>query len=398
MIPRFSPRLGLAELSAALVPDRGAVEHFEQGLAKMFNAVDAVAFPYGRSAQWAFFKEVGLEGADIHMPAYTCSVVAHAVSLSGNNPRFVDIQLSDYNMDLNQLADSITERTRAVIATNTFGYPEDVNILRQIVQDAERRYGHKVWFMQDCCHSFGAKWEDKFVGESGDVAVYAFNVSKHLTSIFGGILTLQDQAMADRLRDFRDKHYRKGTVMKTLRRLAYLLAIYVAFNRQVYAATWFLSERTPLLDRYTKSYHLDDKIHFPADADQLMSACEAAVGSKQLARYGQILEDRRSNAAFWNQNLEGKKDWALAPIREGATYSHYVARVPDRRQTVAEFGRLGLHLGELIQYSIPDLNSYAASGQECPNSREASRHTVNFPVTESPARLRKWLSRVGTLS
>ena len=398
MIPRFAPRLGVAELWAAGFPARDAVQSFERGVAKKFHALDAVAFPYGRAAQWAFFKAVGIEGVDIHMPAYTCSVVAHSISLSGNNPRFIDIKLDDYNMDLGQLADSMTERTRAIIATNTFGYPQDVVTLQEIVRDAEKRYGHKVWLMQDCCHSFGARWGDRFVGEIGDVAVYAFNVSKHLTSIFGGVLTFGDQELADQLRSWRDAHFSKPTFAKAIRRLVYLVAIYCAFNRSVYGATWYLSERTSLLDRYTKSFHLDDKIHFPADYLEQMSPGEAAVGIEQLTRYDQILEDRRTNAEFWERSLRGRKEWALAPIREGATYSHYVARVPDRRETVDEFGRLGLHLGELIQYSIPDIKSYAALEQECPNSRKASRHTVNFPVTESPARLSKWLSRVGNLS
>ena len=397
MIPRFAPCIGLSELATAARPGRDAVRLFEVGVAKLFNATDAVAFPYGRAAQWAFFKAVGLDRIDIHMPAYTCSVVAHAVSLSGNHARFIDIQLDDYNMDLDQLADSITERTRAVIATNTFGYPQNVEALEAIVKEAEGRYGHKVWLMQDCCHSFGARWGDRFVGESGDVAVYAFNVSKHLTSIFGGMLTFQDQELADRLRSWRDAHFKPATISKAIKRIAYLIAIYCAFNRAIYGATWFLSERTRILDRYTKSFHLDDRIHFPSDYNQQMSPSEAAVGCRQLDRYSKILEDRRTNAEFWHRNLERKKDWVLGPIREGATYSHYVARVPDRQATVEDFGRRGIHLGELIQYSIPALSSYAGTGQACPNSEKASRHTVNFPVAESPWRLEKWLKGIGVV-
>ena len=57
-----------------------------------FNAVDAVAFPYGRSAQWAFLKAIGIENGEVIM--LYCSVVAHAVTLSGNM-RFIDIDLYD---------------------------------------------------------------------------------------------------------------------------------------------------------------------------------------------------------------------------------------------------------------------------------------------------------------
>jgi hypothetical protein len=102
MIPRFSPWLGWPEFFVLFKPNKGAVEKFEKEFAKSFQAVDAVAFPYGRSAQWAFFKAMGVENAEVIMPAYTCSVVAHAVTLSGNTPRFVDIDLHDYNMNLDE--------------------------------------------------------------------------------------------------------------------------------------------------------------------------------------------------------------------------------------------------------------------------------------------------------
>ena len=95
MIPRFKPWLGCAEFFALFRPNKGVVERFEQAFAQKFKAVDAVAFPYGRSAQWAFFHAVGIKNGEIIMPAYTCSVVAHAVTLSGNTPRFIDIDLHE---------------------------------------------------------------------------------------------------------------------------------------------------------------------------------------------------------------------------------------------------------------------------------------------------------------
>ena len=181
--------------------NNGAVLKFEKEFAKKFQAVDAVAFPYGRSAQWAFFKAIGISG-EVIMPAYTCSVVAHAVSLSGNTPRFIDIDLFDYNMNLQKAEDAINENTRAIIATHTFGYPQDLDRLEEMVRKAEEKYGHKIWLMQDCCHAFGAEWKGRMIGTSGDVAVYAFNISKLMTCIFGGMLTFQDKDLAKKIRDW----------------------------------------------------------------------------------------------------------------------------------------------------------------------------------------------------
>jgi dTDP-4-amino-4,6-dideoxygalactose transaminase len=384
MIPRFKPWLGWAEFLALFKPNKGAVERFEQAFAKKFKAIDAVSFPYGRSAQWAFFNAFGIKNAEIIMPAYTCSVVAHAVTLSGNTPRFIDIDLHDYNMNLVQAEAAINQNTRAIIATHTFGYPQDLDRLEAMVKRGEEKYGHKIWLMQDCCHAFGAEWKGRMIGTSGDVAVYALNISKMITSIFGGMLTFQDQALADKVRAWRDAHYRSASGWKAIQRRLYLLAIYIAFNEKIYSLTWWMQEKTPLLNHFTKSYHLDDKIHFPPDYQDRMLDVEAAVGMAQLERYDDIIARRHANAVWYDINLPKRPGWIFPPLVEGATYSHYVVRVPERKPVMDEWASEGIQLGELIQYSIPLLPEYAGNKpSQCDNSELASLRTINFPVTQS---------------
>lgn len=382
MIPRFKPDIGLPEIKALFRANPGTVARFEKEFADKFEAVDAVAFPYGRSAQWAFLKAVGVEDSEIIMPAYTCSVVAHAVTLSGNRPRFVDIDLFDYNMDLELTEAAVNENTRGVIATHTFGYPQDLDRLEAIVRAAERRYGHKIWLIQDCCHAFGARWNDRLVGTSGDVAIYAFNISKIVTSIFGGMLTFQDQKIADCVRVWREANFHKARWDKSLLRRFYLLAVYAAFNEGIYGLTWYLQKKTNLLNRLIRAYHLDDQIRFPPDHLDRMLNVEAAVGLEQLRKYDVFIQRRRENAKWYDKHLERRDGWIFPPIVKGATYSHYVVRVPDREAVVNEYARKGIELGELIQYSIPAMSSYSGLGNACPNSLRASSETVNFSVTK----------------
>jgi len=252
-----------------------------------------------------------------------------------------------------------------------------------MVKRAEARYGHKVWLMQDCCHAFGAEWQGRMIGTSGDVAVYAFNISKIMTSIFGGMLTFQDQALADKVRAWRDAHYHQAHWLKAIQRRLYLLAVYIAFNEKVYGLTWWLQEKTSLLNRLTKAYHLDNQIHFPPDCLDQMLDVDAAVGLAQLRRYPRIIQRRRDNAFWYDKHLERGKGWVFPPLVEGATYSHYVVRVPDRRNIMEEYAKKGLHLGELIQYSIPLLPCYQLQGVGFEKSDLASLSTINFPVTRS---------------
>ena len=351
MIPRLKPWLGWREFFALFRRNQGAVKRFEKAFAQHFQAVDAVAFPYGRSAQWAFFNAVGIKNAEIIMPAYTCSVVAHAVSLSGNIPRFVDIDIHDYNMNLDAAESAINENTRAIIATHTFGFPQNLDRLENMVRSAEVRYGHKIWLMQDCCHAFGAEWQGRMIGISGDVAVYALNISKIITSIFGGMLTFNDQELADRVRFWRDTHYSRPGLLKPLKRRLYLLAVFVGFNNYIYGITWWLQEKTSLLNYFTKAFHLDDKIHFPSDYLNHMSHVEANVGIVQLSKYQDILALRAKNAYIYDKHLSDAFPCFKPLSTAGATYSHYSFRVHDKLDSIKCVSRRGVHIGELIQYS-----------------------------------------------
>src|SRR5689334_16867288 len=249
MIPPFRPRLGAADWGRLLGRQPGAVERFGRAVAARFGATEGVAFGYGRSALSGFLQAVGVEGADVVMPAYTCSVVAHAIVHSGNRPVFVDLCGADFNMDLERLPQAIGPKTRAVVATHLFGYPLDLERLELIVSEAQARFGHRIWLIQDCAHAFGARWKGRLAGTCGDVALYGLNISKTMTSIFGGMLTFQDARLAGQVRSWRDAHLRAAGWVKSLSRRAYLAAAGIAFTGPVYGLTRWLQDETPLLNR-----------------------------------------------------------------------------------------------------------------------------------------------------
>lgn len=353
--------------------NKGAVERFEKAFAQKFNAVDAVAFPYGRSAQWAFFKALGISNKEVIMPAYTCSVVAHAVKLSGNNPVFVDIKLDDYNMDLQGVKDKINQKTVAIIPTHTYGNPQNIDLLESIVKEAENKYGSKIWIMNDCCHAFGADWNGRKLGESGDVAVYAFNVSKIITTIFGGALTFQNQELADKIREFRDRNFTTNNCSRGLKKAIYLIAIYLAFSKVGYPITHYIKNKTSLLKKYTDKYHLDDRIEFPPDYLEKMSNIEAGVGLIQLKKYDEIITTRRRNAEHYENALNINK-------MVGSTYSHFAVMLSNKDKFLKLAESKGVELGELIQYTIPNLESYKEDRQTFNNSIYANNHVINLPV------------------
>lgn len=352
MIPRLKPPLGFAELGAVFpLPRRGDVEGFEQAFATEMGQRHGIAFPYGRTALMFLFEALGLRDREIICPAYTCVVVAHAIVHSGNTPVFVDSREDDFLMDLDLAETAITGRTGSIVATSLFGQPVDLDRL------AELQHRHpEVAVIQDCAHSFAASYKDRPVQVAGRAAIYGLNVSKMITSIFGGMVTTDDDDLARNIRRMRDERLEPGRVTKSLRRTLYLLATYPAFTRSIYGLVNRL-ERWGLLDGFVK-YYDESLITMPEDHLEAMTPVEARVGCTQLRKYQRVVEHRRSAAVQYREALSDVEGLKLPPATPGATFSHYVVKSDQAAFYLREGLRRGVQLGTLIEYVVPDMQAY----------------------------------------
>jgi dTDP-4-amino-4,6-dideoxygalactose transaminase len=375
VIPRFKPYLDIRELIAAFtLPGKHDVEHFEQSFAEKMRQKHAITFPYGRTGLLVLLEALGLQNREIICPAYTCVVVPHAIVKSGNTPVFVDCQERDFNMDLDRVSEAITEKTGAIIPTSIFGYPVDLDRLDKI----RKRYKH-VKIIQDCAHSFDAEWKGRPVQCEGDAAIFGLNISKLITSIFGGIVTTNDDTLARNVRTIRSKRIKSASLKKSFRRFLYLIVVYPTFWGPFYRLVNRL-ERFGLLDRFTK-YYDEGVIDMPGDYLEMMTKVEARVGIVQICKYDEIIKKRREVAAFWRRHLRQENGIILPPEIEGATYSHFVCIVENRQEWIERWRKYGIQLGQLIDYTIPYMKAYSKkTKKEFSVSLKYSRQIINFPL------------------
>ena len=178
----------------------------------------------------------------------------------------------------------------------------------QIVHEAEKRFGQRIYTIQDCAHSFEAEWQGKSVVNAGDGALFGLNISKQLTSIFGGMFSTNDAEIVEKLGTWRENNYSEKTLVEKFKRAAYLPAAAFGFNDLVYGITYWLQTNTSLLTQLTDAYHLDEKIHFPPDYLKRLSAVEAKVGLAQLKKYSTIKSRRRALAEAYFSRLKVPPD------------------------------------------------------------------------------------------
>lgn len=377
MIARLKADLRLFDLRC-LWPSRNAyddIRQFEKNFAQLAGTEHAVFFPYGRSAQIAILKTLSdhrnEKRDEVICPSYTCVVVAHAIVKAGLRPVFVDVG-DDYNMRADLLNQATNERTLAVIATSVFGHPAQMS-------DYQKNHP-SVSIIQDCAHSFFAQNEDGLgIHKQGLCAFYGLNVSKIITSVFGGMVTSDDTDFIEQLRITRQQLLHPISVMREVKQSLYLIAVLVAFHPVIYGLVNRL-ERWGVLNRFTKYYDAT-QIDLPSDVYASPTAIGARIGVLQCARYHDIIAHRRKLAHIYHHALRGVDGLILPPIHQGATVSHFVIQCAYATELTQYCLERGVQLGRLIDYEIPDMLPY----QHYPyfgdrHSRTLPPLMINLPV------------------
>ncbi len=201
-IPLARPVLGEAEERAVIEVLRSGqlslgprVGEFERRFAAQVQAPLACAVSSGTAGLHLALRasEVGT-GDEVITSPFSFVASANAALYEGARPVFADIDPVTLNLDPQAAAAAVTERTRAILPVHIFGYPADMLAFEQL---ADR---HGLAIVEDACEALGAKHADGVpVGGRGHPAVFGFYANKQLTTGEGGMVTLADPALKERI-------------------------------------------------------------------------------------------------------------------------------------------------------------------------------------------------------
>ncbi len=113
-------------------------------------------------------------------------------------PVFVDVDLGTYNVNVKQLENAISEKTKAIFLAHTLGNPFDVDKVLEV----KRKYN--LWLIEDNCDALGSKYKGKFTGTFGDVSTVSFYPAHHMTMGEGGAILTDDPELYKIILSFRD--------------------------------------------------------------------------------------------------------------------------------------------------------------------------------------------------
>ncbi|HMA35645.1 MAG TPA: DegT/DnrJ/EryC1/StrS family aminotransferase [Chloroflexia bacterium] len=329
MIPIAKPLIGEEEkqevwkvLESGGLAQGAEVKALEEAFAAVIGTRHAVATSNGTTALHLALlaNEIG-PGDEVITVPFTFIASANAVLFCGARPVFVDILPDTFNIDPAQIEAAITPRTRAILPVHLYGNPADMPSILRIAA----KHGLRV--IEDACQAHGAAIAGHNVGSLG-TGCFSFYPTKNITTAEGGMITTDDDVVADRVRLLRAQGMRQ---------------------------------------RY---YHELLGYNFR------MTDVHAAIGVAQLPKLARFTEQRIANAAYLSAHLPADKvRGPVVPAGSHHVFHQYTVRVlpPLDRDTVR--GQLAAAgVGSEVYYPLPVHRQQVY--------RDRGYGDLHFPVTE----------------
>ena len=388
-IPRFSPSFSPSEalISARYLlrdgPNDEVVAKFEREFAAYIGATHAVMVPSARYGFYLLLRALGIgDGDEVIVPALTYFAIPAMVPLVGARPVFADIGLRTHVLDPEAFRAAITPRTKAVVPTHLFGTPCDMDAINAIARE------HGVRVIEDCAQSTGARYKNKRVGNLGDAAYYTFGLTKNITTLSGAMITTDDRAVADAVRqEIEAGGYKErgGLAKEVLTGLAMYIAthpkIYWAALHPVIALGNQLGQ-DPIHDRFGETERTYDAVpdHYKAHSKAL--AVQAAVGLKQLSRIEDLNGARVRNGRALDDALAHVPGLTTPTYPDGAEpiYMSFVAHHADRDRLAAALRARGVDTTIGYMSDLSDHPLFQEYRADCPNAGEAFKSLLHIPV------------------
>ncbi|HYW07842.1 MAG TPA: lipopolysaccharide biosynthesis protein RfbH [Longimicrobium sp.] len=283
-----------ASLDFWLTTGRFATQ-FERAFARVFGVRHSLLVNSGSSANLLaltaltspILEERRLRpGDEVITVAAGFPTTVNPIVQNGLVPVFVDVTLPTYDVDVTQLEEARSDRTRAVMLAHTLGNPFD---LASVTEFCKR---HSLWLVEDCCDAVGATYDGKHVGTFGDLATASFYPAHHITMGEGGAVLTKLPLLKRIVESFRDwgrdcwcEPGKDNTCGKRF--------------------DWQLGELPCGYDhKYTYSH---------VGYNLKVTDMQAAVGVAQLAKLRGFIEARRRNFQILKQGMRDLEEFFILP-------------------------------------------------------------------------------------
>lgn len=274
----------------------------EQKFAKFVDAPLAVSLNSATAALHLSLAVAEVEGLEVITTPMTFVSTNHAILYNNATPVFADVERDTLNIDPADIERKITDNTKAIMVVDYGGHPADLDRILAIAD------AHDLIVIEDAAHATGARYKNRPVGSVSPMTCFSFHPVKNLATGDGGMVTLDNEEWAERI-----KHLR-----------------WVGINK----STWQRADGTDG-SKYSWEYNVDE-VGYKYHTNDINSA----IALVQLGRLPFTNGRRREICAMYDEGLEDIS-WIDLPVEKEYAYSsrhNYVVRL-NKRDALADWLR-----------------------------------------------------------
>ena len=331
------------------------VQRCEEAIAAYCQAPHAIGVSSGSDALLICLMAEGIgAGDEVITTPYTFFATAGAIARVGAKPVFVDIDPVTYNLAVDQIADKITPRTKAIIPVHLYGQSADMRGVMEIASE------HNLVVIEDAAQSIGARYNGRASGTIGHYGCFSFFPSKNLGAAGdGGMVVTNDPKRAERLRILRAH----GSHPKYYHKL-------IGGNFRLDALQGaIISAKLPHLDGWTEGRRANARRY-----DRLFAESDLIVSDTY--DWAQTRSTGESVARDCNVVLPTE-------VTERHVFNQYVIRVDRRDELKAHLQKNGI--GTEVYYPVPMhiqecFKDLGYNRGDFPESEAAAEHTLALPI------------------
>jgi len=356
----------------------------EEEFKKYLGVKYAFAFNSGRSALMVILDVLDIKKDDeVLLQAFTCNAAVNPILGREARPVFVDVD-ETINMDPEDLKKKITTNSKALMIQHTFGWPAQIEEILKIARE------NNLYLIEDCAHSLGAKYKEKFCGTFGDTTFFSFGRDKIISSVFGGMAVTNDEKLAQKIKQFQDglDFPSNFWVFQQLLHpilMNYLILPAYGLNQCLGRILLGILHKLSILSKAV--YKKEKKGEMPQYFPKCLPNALAALALNQFRKLDRFNEHRREIAGLYKKELKNF-DLPLAKDfgERQPTFMRYpilVENETDETLKVARKRRFFLDDGWRKSPIVPpdtDLRKMRYKIGDCPRAEKIARSIINLPT------------------
>ncbi|MEE1117024.1 DegT/DnrJ/EryC1/StrS family aminotransferase [Methanosphaera sp.] len=322
-------------LKSGMLAQGPKVDEFEKKFAEYSEAKYGIATSSGTTALHTALVAAGVErGDEVITTPFTFAATSNSILYSDATPVYADINPKTFNLNPEKIEEKITDKTKAIVPVHLYGQPADMDPILEIAEK------HDLKVIEDAAQAHGSTYKGKKIGSIGDLGCFSFYPTKNMTTGEGGMVTTNDDDLA---------------------------------------------EKSAMIRAHGESKRYEQSL---LGYNYRMTDIAASIGIVQLKSIDKFNEKRNENAKYLSEGLSDVEGITTPCVDSNVThvFHQYTIRVSKDRDEFKQFLTdneigTGVHY-PIVLYKQPYYQNLGITGN-CPEAELAANQVISLPVHPS---------------